>query len=150
MLRCCLIYLSIIIPRHFLYLLYLYPGLDLGLFMSYLCDLFSFASSFSEWLIIWIQPQLLLWLFFRTCPNIFGWWREKNVNNFQIAKVQLQGVVYYLLNFLPISALRCLWMCCLYIKEACIYHTHYYCPFTTAVAQFSRIKTLTVLSKALF
>ena len=28
----------------------------------------------------------------------------KNVNNFQIAKVQPQGVAQYLLDFLPISA----------------------------------------------
>ena len=40
LLRCCLIYISIIILRHFLYLLYLCPCLELGLFMSYLCDLF--------------------------------------------------------------------------------------------------------------
>ena len=38
--RCRLIHKSIIILRHFLYLLYLCPCLDLGLFMSYLCDLF--------------------------------------------------------------------------------------------------------------
>ena len=41
LLRCCLIHISIIILRHFLYLLYLCPCLDLGLFMSYLLDLFS-------------------------------------------------------------------------------------------------------------
>ena len=40
LLSCCLIHLSIIILRHFLYLLYLYPCLDLGLFMSYLCNIF--------------------------------------------------------------------------------------------------------------
>ena len=47
LLRCCLIHISIIILRHFLYLLYLCPCLVLGLFKSYLCDLFSFSSSFS-------------------------------------------------------------------------------------------------------
>ena len=51
LLRYCLIRMSIIILRHFLYLLYLCPCLDLGLFMSYLCDFFSFSSSFSLWLI---------------------------------------------------------------------------------------------------
>ena len=40
LLRRCLIHVSIIIPKHFLYLLYLCPWLDAGLFMSYLCDLF--------------------------------------------------------------------------------------------------------------
>ena len=38
--RCCLIHISIIILRHFLYLLYLWPHIYLGLFMLYLCDLF--------------------------------------------------------------------------------------------------------------
>ena len=42
--RCCLIYISIIIVRHVLYLLYLCPFrrsiYDLGLFMSYMCDVF--------------------------------------------------------------------------------------------------------------
>ena len=37
---CCLIHKSIIILRHFLYLLYLCPCLDLGLFVSHLCDIF--------------------------------------------------------------------------------------------------------------
>ena len=39
-LRCCLIYISIIIPRHFLYLLYLYPCLDVGLI--YVLSIWSF------------------------------------------------------------------------------------------------------------
>ena len=38
--RCCLIHIGIIILRHFLYLLYLRLCLELGLFMSDLCDLF--------------------------------------------------------------------------------------------------------------
>ena len=33
LLRCCLIHISIIILRHFLYLLYLCPWLDIGLFV---------------------------------------------------------------------------------------------------------------------
>ena len=40
LLRCCLRHKSIIIPRHFLCLLYLSPCLELDLFMLYLCDLF--------------------------------------------------------------------------------------------------------------
>ena len=35
----CLIHIAIIILSHILYLLYLCPCLDLGLFMSHLCDL---------------------------------------------------------------------------------------------------------------
>ena len=40
LLSCCLINISIIIVRHVMYLLYLRPCLDVGLFMLYLCDLF--------------------------------------------------------------------------------------------------------------
>ena len=40
LLRCRLINISIIIVRHFLYLLYLCPCIDSGQFISYLCDLF--------------------------------------------------------------------------------------------------------------
>ena len=40
LLSCCLIHKSIIILRHFLYLLSLCPCLKLSLFLSYLCDLF--------------------------------------------------------------------------------------------------------------
>ena len=47
LLRCCLIHISIIILRHLLYLLYLCPCLDLGLFMSCLCDLFFFFTFIS-------------------------------------------------------------------------------------------------------
>ena len=40
LLRCCLIHITIIILRLISYLVYLCPCLDLGLLMSYLCDLF--------------------------------------------------------------------------------------------------------------
>ena len=40
LLRCCLIHISIIILRHFLYLLYLCPCLEIGRLKWYLCDLF--------------------------------------------------------------------------------------------------------------
>ena len=43
---CCLIYITIIILRHILYLAYLCLFLGLGLFMSYLCDLFYIFSIF--------------------------------------------------------------------------------------------------------
>ena len=46
LLRRCLKHISIIILRHILYLVYLCPCLGLGLFMSYLYDLFfSLISS---------------------------------------------------------------------------------------------------------
>ena len=45
--------MRIIILRHLLYLLlYLCPCLDLDLFLWYICDLFSFSSSFSLWVIV--------------------------------------------------------------------------------------------------
>ena len=47
LLRCCLIDISANILRHILYLVFLCPCIGLSLFMSYLCDLFSFLASFS-------------------------------------------------------------------------------------------------------
>ena len=44
LLRCCLIYVLIIILRHILYLVYLCPYLGLGLLMSCVCDLFFIFS----------------------------------------------------------------------------------------------------------
>ena len=44
LLRFCLIHIIIIILKHILYLPYLSPCLGLGLFMSYLCDLFFIVS----------------------------------------------------------------------------------------------------------
>ena len=44
----------------------------------------------------------------------------KNVNNFQIAKVQPQCVAWHLLDFLPISVWRFLWKCCLW-KTKCLW-----------------------------
>ena len=53
--RCCLIYITIMILRHILYLVYLCPCLGLNQFMSYLCDSFFllllFSASFSVSLI---------------------------------------------------------------------------------------------------
>ena len=58
LLSCCLVHVSIIILRQFLYLLYLCLFLDLGLFMSFLCNLF-FISIFIfimiNCIISWIQ-----------------------------------------------------------------------------------------------
>ena len=43
----------------------------------------------------------------------------KKANDFQIAKVQFQGVASLSLNFLPVSALCCLTIKVLLIKKAC-------------------------------
>ena len=94
--RCCLIHVSIVIMRHFLYLLYLSPYLDLGLLLSYLYDLFFINLMNTE------TPVLLL--IFQNMSHYFymiAW--MKSVKNSHIAKVQPQGVAQHLLNFLPIS-----------------------------------------------
>ena len=44
--------------------------------------------------------------------------KVKKANDFQIAKVQFQGVASLLLNFLPVSAL-CVTVKVLLIKKAC-------------------------------
>ena len=44
LLRCCLIYVTIIIPRHNLDLVCLWPHLSLGLFMLYICNLLFIFS----------------------------------------------------------------------------------------------------------
>ena len=44
LLRHCLMYMTTIIPRHVVYLVYLCPCLGLSLFMSYLSDLFFIFS----------------------------------------------------------------------------------------------------------
>ena len=55
LLRRCLIHINIIIPRHFLYLLYLCPHLDVGLFMSYLCDPFFTIFIFTDILLLLLR-----------------------------------------------------------------------------------------------
>ena len=43
---------------------------------------------------------------------------DEESNDFQIAKVQIQGVASLLLNFLPVSALYCLTIKVLLIKKS--------------------------------
>ena len=119
---CCLIHIIIIIPRHILYLVCLFPCLGLGLFNSYLCDLF-FNFSFIFIVIIHISTSKQRYLFLYIFQNISYYfqmttWRKK-ANNFQVAKVQPQGIAQVLLNFLPISTWRCFLKC--FYKKACIY-----------------------------
>ena len=92
LLRCCL--KSIIILWHFWYLRYLCPYLDLGLFMLYLCNLFFiFIFSMVNCMIQWMQTHICSSTYFLEY-FLFLWMITwiKNVNNFQIAKVQYQGV----------------------------------------------------------
>ena len=78
LLRCCLIHISIIILRRFIYLLYLCPCLHLGLFMPYLREsifIFVFIFIMINCIISWIQTCLFFCLFFRICPIIVRWQR---------------------------------------------------------------------------
>ena len=78
-----------------LYLLYLSPCLDLSLFMSYLCDrFFIFILSFImiSRVISWIETHMFFCLFFSEYVPFLDYDVMTNVNNFQIAKVQLHGV----------------------------------------------------------
>ena len=90
-------------------LLYLCPCLELDLFMSYICDLF-FIYIFIFIIITCMDTEaLVILLIFKNMSYNFWvitWMR--NVNNFQIVKVQSQGVKYHLLDFLAISAWCCL------------------------------------------
>ena len=91
LLKCCLIHKSIIILRHFLYLLYLCPCLDLWSVWSVFH--FHFHFHMINHIISWKQTHLFFCLFFRICPIIiFGWQYGWRMNSFQIAKVQPQGV----------------------------------------------------------
>ena len=75
LLKSCLIHISIIILSHFLYLLYMCPCLDVGLFMSYLCDLcffFLFIFIMTNRIIWWIQTLVRL-LNFWSMYVFFGW-----------------------------------------------------------------------------
>ena len=83
LLRCCLIHVSIIILRHFLYLLYLCSCLGLDLFMSYVYVLSS---------------HLFFCLFFRIRPIIFGWWKT-NSNNKSLATGCYLSFAWYFANF---------------------------------------------------
>ena len=74
--RCCLIHINTIMQKHFLCLLYLCPCLNLGLYMSHLCDLlFIFISIFIiiNRIISWAETHLFFGLCFRIYPVIFGW-----------------------------------------------------------------------------
>ena len=61
--------------------------------------------------ISWIQTHLFPYVFIRGYFWIIT--LMKNVNNFQIAKIQSQGVAKHLIHFLSILAWRCSEKCCL-------------------------------------
>ena len=79
LLRCCLIHITIIILRNKLYLVYLCLCLDLGLFISYLCDLF-FIFSLIFIVINHIISFKHTYLFFVHCSEYFLIFLEDNVD----------------------------------------------------------------------
>ena len=72
LLRFCLIHITTIIPKYFLYLLYVCLCLELGLFMTNYMIYFLFSFSCSLRLIAWILTHLFFCLFFRICPIFFS------------------------------------------------------------------------------
>ena len=82
LLRCCLIHVTIIILRYILYLVYLCPCL--GLFMFYLCDLFSIFC------LIFIVINHVI--FVRFLEHLVSFLDEKS-KHLQLVEVQFQGVV---------------------------------------------------------
>ena len=114
LLRCYLIHMSIII----LILCFVYLCPCLGLIMSHLRDvffLFSLILIVINHITSFKQMYLFFVHFFRTSPINYFWriTSMKKVDNFQIAKVQPHGIAQLLLDFLPISAWRCLQKRCL-------------------------------------
>ena len=76
LIRCRLMHISIIILRQVLYLVYLRPCRDLGLFMLYLCDLFFFfvlIFIMINCIMSWMQMHLLSSSYFRVCSIVFAW-----------------------------------------------------------------------------
>ena len=86
--------MSIIIPRHLLYLIYLCPCLDLGLFMSYLCN--------PIFICIFIFTDMLLLLFiFQNIYHYYFWmitWMENIVFKQQMFSLRVQ----HLLDFFSV------------------------------------------------
>ena len=82
-------HINITMLRNFLYLLYLGPFLDLDLFMSYLCDLFLIFIFIFIMINRLNTDTLVVLLIFQNMSYYFWMITQmKNVNNFQIAKVQ--------------------------------------------------------------
>ena len=94
LLRCCLIHISIIIVRHFSHVLYLCSCLDLGLFISYLCFIFTFVFIMINRIISLIQKNWSFCLFFTRCTIIL----DNNVGSSVFCSIVCQfqpGVAYW-------------------------------------------------------
>ena len=96
------------------------PYLDLGVFISYLCDLFFiFILIFImiNRIISWIQTHLFFCLFSRICPIIFPWrmWIIFKQQKFSVRV--LLSIWLSFCQFQPGVAYKIV----AYIKKACIY-----------------------------
>ena len=94
LLRCCFIHITIIIMRHISHIVYLCPCLTLGLFVSYLCDIFFISASFSLPFIIY--PYLnrctcFLYIFNNISYHFWMITKMNKRNSFPIGKVQPRG-----------------------------------------------------------
>ena len=77
----------------------------------------SFSASLTSFTVInQITSFKQMYLFFVHFLESLLLFLDYNANDFQIAKVQFQGVASLLLNFLPVSALCCLTIKVLLIK----------------------------------
>ena len=97
LLRCCLIHITIIILRHILYSVYLCPCLGVGLFILFFCALLFIFSLFfiSVTHITSLKETHLSFVYFLKFCVFFIFWMIKwikKANNFQIVKIQPQGV----------------------------------------------------------
>ena len=142
--RCCLVPISIIIMRHFICFLSLCLCLDLGLFMSYLCDLFFFF--FSIFIMInrimsWIQTHLFFCLFFRVIPFIFGCLRGGRMwIIFKKQMFSLRVLLSICLNFANFS--QALLVKVLLIKKACNRKLHFLRGLAFFLSSYLTIRTL--------
>ena len=118
LLRCCLIHVSIVIMRHFLYLLYLCPCLSMSrprsFPIAFMWSIFHFHLHFhynlsynlmnTDALVLLLVLFTLLLIF--QYMSYYSWMitRMKNAKNLQISQVQPQNVASHFLYFLPISA----------------------------------------------
>ena len=95
LLRCCFIHINTIILRCILCLVYLCLCLDLGLFISYLCDIFLIFSLIVVDHIISLKQTRLFFAHFLEYLLHYFWMIPlmKNANNFQIAKFSLAFLI---------------------------------------------------------
>ena len=104
LLRCRLIHITIIILS-ILHLLYFGPSICLGLFMSYLCDLFVIFSLIFIAVNLITSDALILSTIFRISPIIFKWWRDEESEKLSNNKSSVSGCCLVFAWFFASSSL---------------------------------------------